>query len=42
MPICDYWMIIDNTTEPYKKIADGNKLSILNMLDEELYTKIVK
>lgn len=42
LPICDYWMIINNSIDPFQKVADGNKLSVLNILDKELYTKIVK
>lgn len=40
-PICDYWIMLDNSRPPFKIIAKGNKNNILAINDSLLY-KILK
>ena len=42
MPICDSWMIINNTVDPFQKIAQGNKLLNLEIFDNEPYHQIIR
>lgn len=32
LPICDYWLIIDNSRPPFQIIAEGFKLKILKLI----------
>lgn len=36
-PICDYWIMLDNSRPPFKIIAKGNKDNILTINDSLLY-----
>ena len=40
-PICDYWIILDNSKLPFKVIAKGNKNDIQTIIDSSSY-KILK
>ena len=40
MPIVDYWMVVDNSESPRKKIAIGGKNENVIILDNEQYNKI--
>lgn len=42
MPICDYWMIFDNSDYPSKLIADGFNEQETKVYDDLIYNKIVK
>ncbi len=42
MPICDYWMIIDNSELPFHFIAEGFKTENIEMHNQITYNKIVK
>lgn len=42
LPISDYWMIIDNSIDPYQVIAEGFKDKNLEIYNQEIYNKIVK
>jgi hypothetical protein len=42
VPICDYWIIIDNSMAPYKIIAEGYKNLDKEVYDLETYNKIVQ
>jgi predicted ABC-type ATPase len=42
VPICNYWIIIDNSRAPYKVIAEGFKNLDSEIYDQETYNKIVK
>jgi len=41
IPICDYWMIFDNSEHPAKFIADGFKEIDKTIYDNLIYNKIV-
>lgn len=40
MPICDRWILADNSQIPFKVIAQGSKDGIINIKDEEIYNII--
>ena len=40
MPICDYWLIVDNTVSPYKMIAEGVRDETKNIINTLLYKSI--
>lgn len=37
IPVSDFWMILDNSNPPFKRIAKGNKSDIVSIDDMELY-----
>ncbi len=39
-PICERWILADNSQIPFRVIADGSKTDIINIKDEETYKKI--
>ena len=39
-PICERWILADNSQIPFRVIADGSKDEIINMRDEETFAKI--
>jgi predicted ABC-type ATPase len=41
MPICDYWMIIDNSAYPFEFIAKGNKAKDVIVYNDKIYHKIL-
>ncbi|MEI6577525.1 MAG: zeta toxin family protein [Bacteroidota bacterium] len=42
IPICDYWMIIDNSELPFLIVAEGNKSENVKIYNQNIYNKIVK
>lgn len=42
LPICDYWMIIDNSELPFQIIAEGFKTEIIEINNQIIYNRIVK
>jgi predicted ABC-type ATPase len=42
LPICDYWMIIDNSEPPYLIVAEGIKIENIEINDQVIYNQIVK
>lgn len=38
--LCDYWLIIDNSSRPYKFVAEGNEESVTIVYNEETWDKI--
>lgn len=42
IPICDYWIIIDNSTTPYQFVAEGFKTKIIKIHNEIIYSNIIK
>lgn len=42
LPICDYWLIIDNSEPPFQIIAEGFKTENVEIIDHIIYNKIVK
>lgn len=42
IPICDYWLIIDNSEPPFRIIAEGFKNENAEIHDRTIYNKIVK
>lgn len=42
LPICDYWVIIDNSIAPYNVIAEGSKDYNIDIYNQDIYNKIVK
>ena len=39
-PICERWILADNSQVPFRVIADGSKNEIMNIRDEEVYATI--
>ena len=39
-PICERWILADNSQIPFRVIAEGTKDEVLNIRDEETYMKI--
>lgn len=37
IPISDYWILIDNSTDPFEEIADGNLTKINSITNEEKF-----
>lgn len=41
LPICDYWLIIDNSEPPFQIIAEGFKSEMIEINDQVKYNQIV-
>jgi predicted ABC-type ATPase len=41
IPVCDYWILIDNSVPPFKFVAEGNRLNSIEIKDEIIYTQIL-
>ena len=39
-PICERWILADNSQIPFRVIAEGSKLDVINIKDHETYEKI--
>jgi len=39
-PICERWILADNSQIPFRVIAEGSKGDVMNIKDEETYLKI--
>ncbi len=39
-PICERWILADNSQIPFRVIAEGSKDDVINIRDEETYEKI--
>ena len=39
-PICDRWILADNSQIPFRVIAEGSKMDVINIKDHETYAKI--
>lgn len=37
IPISDYWIMIDNSTDPFRMIAEGNRNTIIDIQDEDTF-----
>ena len=37
VPICDYWLLVDNSTDPFQMIAEGNRTKVTEIYDDELF-----
>jgi len=37
IPIADYWLMVDNSTDPFRMIAEGNKTKIIDVQDEDIF-----
>lgn len=37
VPISDYWLLVDNTVDPYQMIAEGERNNVTEVYDEELF-----
>lgn len=37
IPIADYWILIDNSTDPFRMIAEGKKTKVIDIQDEDLF-----
>ncbi|QHL87727.1 zeta toxin [Nibribacter ruber] len=42
IPICDYWLLIDNSQKPYIVVAEGREDKKLNLLDEQIWNTLKK
>ena len=41
-PICERWILADNSQIPFRVIAEGSKMDLINIKDRETYQKIRK
>ena len=39
-PICERWILADNSQTPFRVIAEGSKLDVINIKDQEIYETI--
>lgn len=39
-PICERWILADNSQIPFRVIAEGSKDELINIKDEDIYAKI--
>lgn len=39
-PMCERWILADNSQIPFRVIAEGSKSDVINIKDEETYAKI--
>jgi predicted ABC-type ATPase len=37
IPISDYWLLVDNSTDPFRIIAEGNRTKIQEIQDEDVF-----
>ena len=37
LPICDYWILVDNSTDPFRMIAEGKRTMVTDIYNEETY-----
>ncbi|MDR1090471.1 MAG: zeta toxin family protein [Prevotella sp.] len=37
IPISDYWILIDNSVDPFRMIAEGERIQVTEIQDEELF-----
>jgi hypothetical protein len=37
IPISDYWILIDNSVDPFRMIAEGERTQVTEIQDEELF-----
>lgn len=42
LPICNYWLIIDNSEPPFEIVAEGFKTGNIEIVNQITYNKIVK
>ena len=42
LPICDYWIIIDNSEPPFQVVAEGYMTDNIEIHNQVTYNKIVK
>ncbi len=42
LPVCDYWLIIDNSEPPFTIVAEGFKTEILEITNSNIYNQIIK
>jgi len=42
MPICDYWMIVDNTEYPSIMVAEGFKNTEKQVYRQDIYNQIIE
>lgn len=42
LPICDYWLLIDNSEPPFQIVAEGVKTEEIEINNQIIYNKIVK
>jgi len=41
IPLCDYWLLVDNSDTPFLMIAEGNKTKNINILNQQIYNQII-
>ncbi len=42
LPICDFWLIIDNSEPPFQIVAEGNYSGIIEINDPDKYNQIIR
>jgi len=42
MPICDYWMIVDNTEYPSIMVAEGFQNTEKQVYRQDIYNQIIE
>jgi len=41
IPVCDYWLIIDNSKPPFQIIAEGSKTESIEIKNHHIYNQII-
>jgi len=41
IPVCDYWLIVDNSNSQFLLIAEGNKTKNTNIINQLIYNQII-
>jgi len=42
LPVCDYWLIIDNSEPPFTIVAEGFKTENIEITNSNIYNQIIK
>jgi predicted ABC-type ATPase len=42
IPICDYWLIIDNSLQPFQIIAEGSKKNTIEIKNQQIFNQIIQ
>lgn len=41
IPVCDYWLIVDNSNYPFQIIAEGNKTKNKIIINQQIFNQII-
>ena len=41
IPVCDFWLIIDNSNPPFQVIAEGSRSNTIKIMNQTIYNQII-